>query len=265
MRTVLTIAGSDSSAGAGAQLDLRVFSALGLHGASVLTALTAQNTQGVRRIFAVPPRFIAAQIDAVTDDFDVQAVKIGMLHRAPVVTAVVQRLKRLRLPNVVLDPVILASDGRPLLAPKAVEALRQRLLPLAAVVTPNLPEAERLTGVAIRDAGDLERAAKLLLETGVGAVLIKGGHREGPAVDTLFTRDERHEFPGERLDVGPVHGTGCALSSAVAGYLALGEELPTACRRAKQLVAGAIRTSHKVGQGARVMTFPTSRNEDHEQ
>jgi len=253
VRTVLTIAGSDSSGGAGSQLDLAVFAALGLHGAAAVTALTAQNSQGVQRVFSVPPSFVAAQIDAVVADFPVRAVKIGMLQRPQIVHRVAERIKRRRLPNVVLDPVIKASDGASLLSPRGVKALRESLLPLATVTTPNLAETEALSGVRIRSDADLPAAAEVILKLGAAAVIITGGHRAGAAVDTLYTAEGQRDYPEERLEVGAVHGTGCAFSSALAGYLARGSGLPEAVAEAKAWVTEAIRHSAAVGRGARFL------------
>jgi hydroxymethylpyrimidine kinase/phosphomethylpyrimidine kinase len=252
LKVVLTIAGSDSSAGAGLQMDLKVFQACGVYGACAATALTAQNTRGVHRIHHVPPRFVAAQIDAVTRDLAVAAAKTGMLGRAQVVEAVAERVHRREIPNLVVDPVILAKDGTPLLAGRGLALLKQVLLPKALVVTPNVPEAEALSGIRITDADGLREAAQQIGNFGVRAVLIKGGHLPGEPTDTLFWDGEFIEFPGARLgkpeDV-PVHGTGCIYSAALTARIALGDSLPDACRFAKGLVEEAIARAVKLGKG----------------
>ncbi|MGV3724152.1 MAG: bifunctional hydroxymethylpyrimidine kinase/phosphomethylpyrimidine kinase [Actinomycetota bacterium] len=255
MKVALTIAGSDSGGGAGIQLDLKVFQALGVHGVSALTALTAQNTQRVERVFHVPPSFLAAQLDALASDMPIAAAKTGMLGRTAMVTAVVDRVRRRGIPNLVVDPVILAKDGTALLSGRGVDHLKRRLLPLAAVVTPNVPEAERLSGVRIVDADSVRTAAEEIARTGVGAVLIKGGHLPGSPVDTLYHQGEFVALPGERISGSPVHGTGCLFSAALAARLALGDPLVEACVAAKELTANAIRAAVVVGKGNRVARF----------
>jgi hydroxymethylpyrimidine kinase/phosphomethylpyrimidine kinase len=253
LKAVLTIAGSDSSGGAGVQMDLKVFQACGVHGASVLTALTAQNTQGVRRVHRVPPRFVAEQIDAVMEDLPVAAAKTGMLDRAQIVEAVAERVRRRRIPNLVVDPVILAKDGTPLLNNRGLAALKQRLLPRALAVTPNVPEAEALSGGPVTDGDSLRAAARRIGALGVPAVIIKGGHLPGEPVDLLFWQEQFYEFPGARIaGDAPVHGTGCLYSAALAARLALGDPLPEACRWAKMLVERAIRGSVSLGKGSRL-------------
>jgi hydroxymethylpyrimidine/phosphomethylpyrimidine kinase len=246
---VLTIAGSDSSGGAGIQQDLKVFQACGVHGACVVTALTAQDTRGVYRVHRVPPRFIEAQFDAVARDLPIAAAKTGMLDRPQVVEAVAERVRRRRIPNLVVDPVILAKDGTPLLNARGLRALKQLLLPRALIVTPNVPEAEALSGVEIRCDASAAEAARRILAFGSEAVVIKGGHLPGEPVDTLFRRGETHAIPGERVQVGPVHGTGCFYSAWLAARIALGDELPEACRSAKAAVTAAIRGAVKLGKG----------------
>ncbi|MFN3651064.1 MAG: bifunctional hydroxymethylpyrimidine kinase/phosphomethylpyrimidine kinase [Armatimonadota bacterium] len=251
MKVALTIAGSDTCGGAGLQADLRVFHSLGVYGASVAVALTAQNTAGVRRVHHVPPRFIGEQIDAVATDLPIAAAKTGMLGRARVVEVVAARVRRRRLPNLVVDPVLAAKDGTPLLCSRGLEALRRQLLPQARVVTPNAVEAAILSGIEIHDRESLRRAAAAISAFGVEAVVIKGGHLPGDPVDTLYWRGELREYPGERLGVGegPVHGTGCLYSAALTAHLALGAELPEACAAAKELVTAAIREAVRLGKG----------------
>jgi len=253
VKAVLTIAGSDSCGGAGVQMDLKVFQALGVHGASVVTALTAQSTEGVRRVHHVPPRFIGEQIDTVARDMAFAAAKTGMLDRAGVVQVVAARARRRRLPNLVIDPVLLAKDGTPLLESRGVALLKQRLLPLAAAVTPNVPEAEFLSGVRITGPESVREAARRIAETGVRAVIVKGGHLEGAPVDTLLYDGEFYEFPGERIETPegrPVHGTGCLYSAALAARLALGDALPEACAFVKRLMEDALRSAVLLGRGS---------------
>jgi hydroxymethylpyrimidine/phosphomethylpyrimidine kinase len=247
----LTIAGSDPSGGAGVQADLKTFAALGVYGASVLTALTAQNTQGVNAIQDVPPAFIAAQLDAVFADLKIRAVKIGMLSRSTVIDAVAAGLDRHRVKNVVLDPVMLATSGDALLVPAAVNALRQKLIPKALVITPNLPEAAALLGASVaRNEREMEIQARELLVLGAKYVLIKGGHGTGDeSVDLLVTLKETHRFAAKRVKTKNTHGTGCTLSSAVAAGLAKGLPLREAVRAAKTYVTGAIAAADKLKIG----------------
>ncbi len=249
---VLTIAGSDSGGGAGIQADLKTFAAHGVYGLSAITAVTAQNTREVRAVEEVSPELVAAQIDAVLDDVGADAVKIGMLSSAAIVRTVADRLAHHRPPHVVLDPVMVAKSGDPLLSDDAVEALRDELLPLATLVTPNLPEAERLTGVTIGDdpSGDaMLEAARLLVER-CPAVLIKGGHGRGDEVlDLLLDAAGHRRFVHPRFDTTSTHGTGCTLSSAIAARLAAGEELRDAVRGAVDYLQGAIAAAYPVGTG----------------
>ena len=238
----VTIAGSDSSGGAGIQADLKTFAALGVYGASVITALTAQNTRGVTAIHDVPVDFIVAEIDAVFSDLDIAAVKIGMLSQAAVIETVAKSLGRHRARNIVLDPVMIATSGDRLLAPDAVEALRKLLVPRALVVTPNLPEAAALTGASVaRNEREMEIQARELLALGARNVLIKGGHGSGDeSVDLLVGEGEVLRLSAKRADTKNTHGTGCTLSSAIAAGLAKGLDLNTAAREAKAYVTAAI-------------------------
>jgi hydroxymethylpyrimidine/phosphomethylpyrimidine kinase len=247
----LTIAGSDPSGGAGVQADLKTFAALGVYGASVLTALTAQNTQGVRAIHDVPPAFIAAQLDALFADLKIRAVKIGMLSRSAVIDAVSAALEKHRAKNVVLDPVMVATSGDALLVPAAVNALRQKLIPKALVVTPNLPEAAALLGASqARNEREMEIQAREILVLGAKHVLIKGGHGAGEeSVDLLVSLKETYRFAAKRAATKNTHGTGCALSSAVAAGLAKGLALREAVRAAKDYVTGAIAAADKLRVG----------------
>jgi hydroxymethylpyrimidine/phosphomethylpyrimidine kinase len=247
----LTIAGSDSSAGAGIQADLKTFAALGVYGASVITALTAQNTRGVAAIHAVPAEFVAAQIDAVFSDLAVGAVKIGMLAQRGVIEAVAAGLGRWKATSVVLDPVMVATSGDRLLAPDAVEALKRELLPHARVVTPNLPEAAALLGAEIAaDEDAMQAQAERILALGAAAVLIKGGHAEGPySVDFLFDGQQMTRYASKRVATRNTHGTGCTLSAAIAAGLATGLDLAAATRRAKDYVTDAIAAADRLGVG----------------
>ena len=238
----VTVAGSDSSGGAGVQADLKTFAALGVYGASVITALTAQNTQGVRAIHDVPADFVAAQIDAVFSDLEVSAVKIGMLSQAAIIETVAKELGRHRAQNIVLDPVMVATSGDRLLAADAVEALRQVLIPRALVVTPNLPEAAALTGASVaRNEQEMEIQARELLALGARNVLIKGGHGSGDeSVDLLVGEGDVLRLSARRVDTKNTHGTGCTLSSAIAAGLAKGLDLKAAARAAKAYVTAAI-------------------------
>ncbi|HET6603222.1 MAG TPA: bifunctional hydroxymethylpyrimidine kinase/phosphomethylpyrimidine kinase [Xanthomonadaceae bacterium] len=245
---VLTIAGSDSCGGAGIQADLKTFAAFGVHGLSAITALTAQNTRGVTAVHVPPVEFLRAQIDALFDDFPVAAVKLGMLADAAVIAEVAQALHRHRPAHVVLDPVMVATSGARLLAPEAVQALRDRLLPLASVLTPNIPEAELLLDIAIGDPAAMPAAAAGLRALGAGAVLLKGGHLPGPVVvDLLVTEAGEFRFEHPRLALEG-HGTGCTLASAVAARLALGDTVPEACARAGQYVHAALAAGSPAGR-----------------
>ncbi|ETR76499.1 phosphomethylpyrimidine kinase [Afipia sp. P52-10] len=249
----LTIAGSDSGGGAGIQADLKTFSALGVYGASVITALTAQNTLGVTGIHDTPPDFITAQLDAVFSDLDIRAVKIGMVSRPAAILSIVQALTRYHPSHVVLDPVMVATSGDRLLAPEAIELLRTRLIPSASVITPNLPEAAVLLDtVPARSEAEIEAQGKALLALGCPAVLIKGGHGEGPeSVDFLITQQAALRLPAPRDKTKNTHGTGCSLSSAIAAGLAKGAPLETAVRDAKAWVSAAIAAADdlQVGKG----------------
>jgi hydroxymethylpyrimidine/phosphomethylpyrimidine kinase len=247
----LAIAGSDSSGGAGIQADLKTFAALGVYGSSVVTALTAQNTQGVRAIHDVPADFIAAQLDAVFADFAVAAVKIGMLSRAAAIEAVAKGLARHRAKNIVLDPVMVASSGDSLLAREAIDNLRRELIPRALIVTPNLPEAAALTGASLaRNEREMEAQAREILSLGAARVLIKGGHGAGEdSVDLLIGQGEVVRLAAKRIKTQNTHGTGCTLSSAIAAGLAKGRDVVTACQEAKTYVTAAIAHANELNIG----------------
>lgn len=247
----VTIAGSDSSGGAGIQADLKTFSALGVYGASVIAALTAQNTKGVTAIHDVPPEFVAAQIDAVFSDLAVNAVKIGMLSQAPVIETVADGLERWHQTNVVLDPVMVAASGDRLLNPDATAVLKRALIPRALVVTPNLPEAAALLDAPTAQTEvEMQAQGQKLLALGCRAVLIKGGHASGAeSVDFLIEETSVTRFASERIATANTHGTGCTLSSAIAAGLAKGLDLATAVREAKAYVTAAIAASDRLAIG----------------
>ena len=246
-----TIAGSDSGGGAGIQADLKAFAALGVYGVSVITALTAQNTEKVAAILDVPAEFIAAQIDAVFADFDVGAVKIGMLSRPATIEAVARGLVRHKARNIVLDPVMVASSGGQLLARDAIGALRRLLIPRALVVTPNLPEAAALTGANLaRNEAEMEAQAREILALGARNVLIKGGHGGGDeSVDLLIGQCEVVRLSAKRIATKNTHGTGCTLSSAIAACLAKGRDLIAATQDAKAYVTAAIAGADRLHVG----------------
>jgi hydroxymethylpyrimidine/phosphomethylpyrimidine kinase len=247
----LTIAGSDSSGGAGIQADLKTFAALGVYGASVITALTAQNTSGVTSIHLVPADFVTAQIDAVFSDLDVKAVKIGMVAQLATVDAIVAGLTRWSPKHIVLDPVMVATSGDRLLATDAVEALRTKLLPRASLITPNLTEAAALLDepVAVSEAA-IESQGKRLLALGCPSVLIKGGHGQGTeSIDYLVSGNGIIVLAAPRIPTKNTHGTGCSLSSAIAAGLAKGEDIETAVRNAKVWVSAAIAAADRLGIG----------------
>jgi hydroxymethylpyrimidine/phosphomethylpyrimidine kinase len=250
MRSALTIAGSDSGAGAGIQADLKTFAAHGVYGTTAITAITAQNTMTVTRVLALSPDIVAAQIDAVADDIRPDAVKTGMLASTGIVQTVADAVERHRLPHLVVDPVMVSKSGRHLLDDDAVEAVRRRLLPLAQVVTPNRPEAEVLVGHPLATLADAHDAARRIAALGAAAVVIKGGHFEEPTlVNLLYDGVDFYEIATPRLESRHTHGTGCTFASSIAAHLALGRSLLDAVDRATQYVAGAIRAGLALGSG----------------
>ncbi len=245
---VLTVAGSDSGGGAGIQADLKTMLALGVHGMSVVTAVTAQNSLGVQGHWELPPEAVQAQLDSVLGDIGVDAVKTGMLASTELVIAVAEKLDRVGAP-VVVDPVGVSKHGDPLLAPDAVETLRARLVPLATVVTPNLYEVHQLTGVKVESEADLPAAAEAVLELGPRWVYVKGGHLPGEAADLLTDGTHTEWLRAPRYDNRHTHGTGCTLASAIASHLARGAEVPEAVRAAKEFVTGALQHGFPLGAG----------------
>jgi hydroxymethylpyrimidine/phosphomethylpyrimidine kinase len=249
MKRVMTIAGSDSGGGAGIQADLKTFSAFKVYGMSVLTALTAQNTQGVHDIIGLPPEFVKLQFDVVWSDMGVDAVKTGMLFNAEIVEVVSQCLLKANIPNVVADPVMVAKGGDLLLQKSAIEALKEKLLPQASLITPNIPEAEELAGFHIEDHDTIRQAAEKIIKLGCKSVLIKGGHLTGDAVDILFDGQTYYEFHAPRIESKNTHGTGCTYSSAIAANLALGRSLKDAVHHSKMYITRAIQEAVPLGQG----------------
>lgn len=245
----LTIAGSDSGGGAGIQADLKTFSALGVFGMSAITAITAQNTQTVTAVQNIDSAIVAAQIDAVFSDIRVDAVKIGMLSSAEIIRCVAERLRQWQPAFVVLDPVMISKSGCHLLQPDAVSALREELLPLVQLLTPNLPEAEVICGRPVTSQDDMLAAAKAIHALGARAVLIKGGHSSEHANDLLYDGHDARWLPGERLASRNTHGTGCTLSAAIAAYTAKGLTLQEACAAAKAYVRRAMAANLEIGEG----------------
>jgi len=253
-KTALTIAGSDSSGGAGIQADIKTFSALGCYGMSVITALTAQNTIGVRAIHAVPPEFAAEQLEAIFTDIPPDSVKIGMLYSAELIETVARMLTRHHAGNIVLDPVMAAQSGDSLLQEDAVEAVKTHLMPMASVVTPNVPEAEILLGRRITNVAGMEKAARDLAAFESKSILVKGGHMEGcESTDILFVPSQNRLVPiqGARVNTRNNHGTGCTLSSAIASFLAHGLPLEEAVLKAKDYLTSAMEAgaAYEIGKG----------------
>ena len=249
MKTALSIAGSDSSGGAGIQADIKTMSAHGVYAMSAITALTAQNTTGVTDILDSTPAFLSAQLDAVFTDIFPDAVKIGMVSSSELISVIAQKLRQYGARHIVVDPVMVATSGSRLLQENAVQALKTELLPLAEVATPNIPEAERLTGLRIRDTADMERAARALSAMGCRAVVLKGGHGSADATDVLFDGKAFHYYSVPRIATRNTHGTGCTFSAAIAAGLANGLSLPQAVERAKGYVTAAIAHALPLGKG----------------
>jgi hydroxymethylpyrimidine/phosphomethylpyrimidine kinase len=250
MKQVLTIAGSDSGGGAGIQADIKAMSANGVFAMSVITAITAQNTEEVTDVFELPVSIIEAQLDAVFDDFEVAAVKTGMLSSAEIVGSVAKMLRPQKVANLVVDPVMMAKSGHALLKPDAMDALKRELIPLALVITPNVQEAEHLAGLPIKTLADARQAAKVIHKLGCKHVLIKGGHLLAErATDVLYDGRFFNIYKGEYLDTPHTHGTGCTFASAIAAQLARGKALPEAVQTAKTYVTEAIRHGLAIGHG----------------
>ncbi|MCJ7547028.1 MAG: bifunctional hydroxymethylpyrimidine kinase/phosphomethylpyrimidine kinase [Deltaproteobacteria bacterium] len=253
MTRVVTIAGSDTGGGAGIQADLKTIAALGGHGMTIITALTAQNSLGVHSVYPIPLPFIEAQMDAVFTDRGADAVKTGMLWNAAVVKLVAKKLASFRINRLVVDPVIAATDGTRLLDAEGQVALQAELLPLATLVTPNLPEAAALAGMGVESVREMQAAAKRIREYGVEAVLIKGGHLDGDPVDLLLDASGFTEFPAKRISTTDVHGTGCVLSAAIATELAKGASLKEAVQRGREVTIGGIKAAVTIGKGKKLV------------
>jgi len=245
----LTIAGSDSGGGAGIQADLKTFAALGVYGTSAITAITAQNTRGVFAVQEIQPGVVAAQIDAVMDDIRPTAAKTGMLFSSRIIEAVADRVRARRLANLVVDPVMIAKSGDPLLQAEAVTALKEVLLPLALVVTPNLPEAETLVGKTITTDAEMRAAAEEIAGLGPRYVVIKGGHRPGDAIDLVYDGVDFQTLSAPRIETPHTHGTGCTFSAAITAGLAEGRDVVAAIQRAKEYLTGAIARGYPIGSG----------------
>ena len=250
MKTALTIAGSDSSGGAGIQADLKTMIANGVYAMTAITALTAQNTTGVQGIFEVTPEFLEQQIDSVFTDIRPDAVKIGMVSSVGLIESIAKKLKQYEAENIVVDPVMVATSGSRLISEDAIGALKELLLPMATVLTPNIPETEVLSGMEVKTADDMITAAKYISETYHCAVLCKGGHQLNDANDLLYRNGDYKWFNGKRIDNPNTHGTGCTLSSAIASNLAKGYDLDTAVERAKAYISGALAAMLDLGQGS---------------
>jgi hydroxymethylpyrimidine/phosphomethylpyrimidine kinase len=250
MKQVLTIAGSDSGGGAGIQADIKAMSANGVFAMSAITAVTAQNTEEVTEVFELPISIIAAQIDAIFDDFEVAAVKTGMLSSAEIVKIVAKLLKPQKVANLVVDPVMISKSGQRLLQPDAVEAVMRELIPLALVVTPNIHEAQQLSGIEIKNLADARKAAKVIHRLGCRHVLIKGGHLlENRGTDLLYDGRFFEIFKGDFIETPHTHGTGCTYAAAIAAHLALGKPLNQAVKASKDYVTEAIRHGLAIGHG----------------
>lgn len=249
MKKVLTIAGSDCSGGAGIQADLKTFSALGVFGMSVIVSVVAENTSRVIDIQNISPDMIKKQIDAVFEDIDVDAVKIGMLSTPQCMEAVAEKLKQYKPHNVVIDPVMYAKNGSPLMQPTSIDTLIKSIIPLADVLTPNIPEAEKIADMEIKSHNDMENAAKKIQSMGCKAVIIKGGHAVGDATDILYDGNKMYYYKASRIDTKNTHGTGCTFSSAIGAYLGKGLGVENAVSKAKEYVTTAITHSLPIGKG----------------
>ncbi|MBQ1334140.1 MAG: bifunctional hydroxymethylpyrimidine kinase/phosphomethylpyrimidine kinase [Clostridia bacterium] len=250
MKTALTIAGSDTGGGAGIQADIKTMTVNGVYAMSALTALTAQNTVGVQGIYEITPEFLAQELDSIFTDFTPDAVKIGMVFSVPQIGVIAEKLKQYNAKNIVLDPVMVATSGSKLINDDAVAALKEKLIPLADVVTPNIPEAEILSGMDIKSADDMITAAKKISNEFGCAVLLKGGHSLNDANDLLYRDGGFKWFNGRRIDNPNTHGTGCTLSSAIASNLAKGFDMDTAVMRSKEYISGALEAMLDLGRGS---------------
>lgn len=249
MHKSLTIAGSDSSGGAGIQADLKTMTALGVYGMSVITALTAQNTTGVQSIFEVTPKFLVEELDSIFTDIFPDSVKIGMVSNADLIRVISKKLREYNAKNIVVDPVMVSTSGSKLMDDKALETLLSELFKVADIITPNIPEAEALTGQSIKSKDDMVEAAKKIGEFFEGYILLKGGHSTDDADDLLYKNSEKIWIKGERIENPNTHGTGCTLSSAIASYLAMGHDVSESVHLAKEFITGAISAKLDLGKG----------------
>lgn len=250
MKTALTIAGSDCSGGAGIQADIKTMTENGVYAMSAITALTAQNTTGVQGIFEVLPDFLAQQLDSVFEDIFPDAVKTGMVSSCELIEVITDRLKKHGAKNLVVDPVMVSTSGSRLISEEAIDTLKKCLLPMAVVITPNIPEAEVLSGIKITTEAEMTKAAEKIFKEFGCNVLCKGGHKVNDANDLLFTKEGAHWFSGKRIENSNTHGTGCTLSSAIASNLAKGEDLKTAVLYAKNYISGALAAMLDLGKGS---------------
>lgn len=249
IKKVLTIAGSDCSGGAGIQADIKTITAHRMYAMSVITALTAQNTTGVYGVSEVSPEFVGLQIDCIFSDIPPDAVKIGMVSNSSIIEVIAEKLMKYKAENIVIDPVMISTSGKRLLCDDAMEALITKLLPIGAVITPNIPEAQTLCGFAIKNELDMISAANKVSNMVSGSILIKGGHLENTASDLLYIDEKCHWFKSERIDNPNTHGTGCTLSSAIACNLAGGDTLKQSVKKAKEYISGAIKAGLDIGKG----------------
>lgn len=249
MHKSLTIAGSDSSGGAGIQADLKTMTALGVYGMSAITALTAQNTTGVQSIFEVTPKFLEEELDSIFTDIFPDSVKIGMVSNADLIRVISKKLREHNAKNIVVDPVMVSTSGSMLMADGAKDTLLSELFKVADIITPNIPEAEALTGQSIKSKDDMVESAKKIGEFFEGYILLKGGHSTDDADDLLYKNSEKIWIKGERIENPNTHGTGCTLSSAIASYLAMGHDVPESVRLAKEFITGAISAKLDLGKG----------------
>lgn len=249
MHKSLTIAGSDSSGGAGIQADLKTMTALGVYGMSAITALTAQNTTGVQSIFEVTPKFLEDELDSIFTDIFPDSVKIGMVSNADLIRVISKKLREYNAKNIVVDPVMVSTSGSKLMADGAKDTLLSELFKVADIITPNIPEAEALTGQSIKSKDDMVEAAKKIGEFFEGYILLKGGHSADDADDLLYKNSRKIWIKGERIENPNTHGTGCTLSSAIASYLAMGHDVPESVHLAKEFITGAISSKLDLGKG----------------
>ncbi|SHK19218.1 hydroxymethylpyrimidine/phosphomethylpyrimidine kinase [Anaerobranca californiensis DSM 14826] len=249
MKKLLTIAGSDSSGGAGIQADLKTFSSLGTYGMSVITAITAQNTQGVFGVQDIDEEVVYKQIEAIFSDIEVDGVKIGMVSKSSTIEIIVSALKKFKAKNIVVDPVMVSKSGYHLLQREAKKALIEQLLPIATIVTPNLFEAEEITGLTIKDIKDMEKAGEIIHQMGPRFVLVKGGHLSEKPIDVLYDGEKFKYYEAERVNTKSTHGTGCTLSSAIAVYLAKGYQVDEGVKKAKEYITQALINAFPLGKG----------------